>query len=228
MLRYPIGKGYLYLCSAPRLFSNYNLLDGERADLAWAILSQLPDRTTIVDNSYMAHWENDNPEKGPLSYILEEPALKWSYYLVLFTVFLAAIFLGKRRQRVVRVLERPRNTTAEFVETIGRLYFSRNAVAPVAKRRAQFFLNAVRRHFQLNIDQLDVDFLRRLQEKSDLPAEKTEALLRNIIRANNDKMHREADLLTLNAQLEEFYTQSGIYNERTERKQLEPQSNLKA
>jgi hypothetical protein len=61
--------------------------------------------------------------QSPLRFILNQPALKYAWFLFLIGMVFFMIFNAKRKQRVVPIIKPLTNTTVDFTKTIGNLYF---------------------------------------------------------------------------------------------------------
>lgn len=136
-LRLPYGDGELYFHTTPELFTNYFLSDSSRYDYARGVFSYLAPGPVYWDE-YSRSWRppprtnNRNQWSGnggrnllsdnhALSFILQQPALAFAWYLLLFSGLLYIIFRGKRRQRIIPVRTPKENSSLQFVDTIARL-----------------------------------------------------------------------------------------------------------
>lgn len=200
------GKGSFFIHNLPLAFTNYYVLDSTTSDYAFKALSYLPTRPTFWDE-YLNQGRFDEDQQSILRYISTQPALNWAYYLVLFGLLLYAIFAGKRTQRIIPVVEPPRNTSLEFVETVGRLYFQQGDHDNLARKKIQYFLAYVREHFGLNTALLDMPFAETLARKSGVPQEEVTALVRRIDVVRRSTFLSENELLNLNQDIDAFYQQ---------------------
>ena len=89
----------------------------------------------------------DADQQSIFRYIFTQPALTWAYYLVLIGLLFYALFAGKRTQRVIPVVEPPRNTSLEFAQTVGRLYFQQGDHDNLARKKIQYFLAGLRERY---------------------------------------------------------------------------------
>ncbi|GAA4416962.1 hypothetical protein GCM10023187_48950 [Nibrella viscosa] len=198
------GQGHFYIHNLPLAFTNYYVLNPATSEYAFKALSYLPPRPTYWDE-FMKQGRFDEDQESVFRFIFTQPALIWAYYLVLFGLLLYAIFAGKRTQRIIPVVEPPRNTSLEFVQTIGRLYFHQGDHDNLARKKIQYFLAYVREQFGLNTTVLDKSFAETLARKSGVPDEDVTALVRRIDAARRSTLLSEYELLSLNQQIESFY-----------------------
>ena len=117
------GEGDVYLHALPKMFANYTMLVDDTYAYTYGALSYLPASFPVFWDEYYKPFKR--VARTPLRFVLAEPALRSALFIALAGLVLFVVFQGKRRQRPIPVIEPPRNMTAEFVETVGRLYLSR-------------------------------------------------------------------------------------------------------
>jgi len=200
------GKGTFYIHNLPLAFTNYYVLDPKTADYAFKTLSYLPPLPTLWDE-YQKQGRFDEEDQTPLRYVLTQPALTWAYYLILASLVLYVLFAGKRTQRIIPVVEPLKNTSLEFVQTIGRLYFQRGDHANLAQKKIGHFLLFVRERFQLATTVPDEDFKQTLARKSGVPVEEVNALFSQIALTGQQARISEYELLRINQLIDNFYHQ---------------------
>lgn len=205
-IRIPFGNGSFYLHSCPLLFTNYNLLHSadhhHYISKAW---SYLPLRATIWDEYYNT---GRNESTTPVRYILSRPQLKWAWFTILGMGLLFLLFQSKRRQRVIPVVKPLRNTTLEFVSTVGQLYFHQKNHTNLARKKAVYFLEGIRNTYQMRTDVLDEEFIRQLSAKSGVDegtVRNLTGLFRTLAEGHDIK---EDFLLKLNKAIEDFNLKS--------------------
>ncbi|MEM6264991.1 MAG: DUF4350 domain-containing protein, partial [Bacteroidota bacterium] len=97
------------------------------------------------------------------------------------------------------------NTTLEFTETIGRLYFDKKNHKNLAEKKIKVFLEYIRSHYFLDTQHLDEDFLQALSKKTAMEKGRLKALVHLITRVRNSRNFGESDLIELNAEIERFH-----------------------
>ncbi len=214
----PYGKGKIYLHQEPIIFTNYFILHPEGYDYAGRVFSYFPNAKTIYydlasrkggngktnDFSY----SNTNPKESPLRFILSQTELRWAYFILLSLVILFVIFKGKRRQRVIPILPKNHNTSLEFVDTVGRLYFQQGSHLQVAKLKKTIFLSFLRTHYYLTPPDdglLDEDFQKQLVLKSQFDTEHVEGILSELTQMDAIKEASSQYLENLHQKLDYFY-----------------------
>lgn len=138
-----IGEGKLILCAAPLLFSNYAMM--QNPNFAAYALSQM-DESGVHYTQYYHLGKQEST--SPFRYILTESALTWALYLTLVTLLCFLIINSRRKQRSVRVILPPENTTVHFIKTMGALFFrEKKHVKAAQKLAAYFFMDLQKRYF---------------------------------------------------------------------------------
>ena len=196
------GKGKFYFHTEPMVLTNFYLLKNDDYQYVENIFSYLPDRRTV--------WFQDSQEyvnTSPLRFILSQPALRYAWYLFLLSLPLFVFFHAKRRQRVVPVIEPLKNSSAEFVKTIGNLYLQEGNSKDMAQKKATYFLNKVRTELLIDTGKLDDAFIKKLQLKTGA----SEKIIKEAMPLIEKAMHPQApvqqeELLKLNDLLDQIYS----------------------
>lgn len=179
------GEGYFYLHTTPIAFTNVNLLNEPAYEYArkvfshmlegpvyWDEYSRIPESVARTMNNRNGGGMNRNlSSQSPLQYILSQPALKWSWYLLLSMGLLYLIFRVKRRERIIPVLEPNTNSSLEFVRTIGRLYFLQNNHRQLALQKMKLFHVDLKESYNLHFQEGDAFFEEKLAHKSGVSRE---------------------------------------------------------
>ena len=218
-VRIPYGKGAVFFHTSPLAFSNFYMKEKkglEYADKALAYLPEGPvywDRYSDYDSAMRRNWGRRPPRTtrtlsndSPLQYILSQPALAWAWYIALGMGFFYLLFRAKRRQRIIPVLEPNRNTSMEFVSTIGQLYFQQNNHRKLAIQKWKLFLGYIRDRYHLQTRELDENFIKKLAERSGIPEQTLQPIFRlahNIERS--EVFLSENTLVDLHQALDGFY-----------------------
>lgn len=203
-IRVRYGRGQFLIHNLPLAFTNYYVLDPKSSDYAFNALSYLPTAPTYWDE-YQKQGRFGKEQQSIFRFVWSQPALNWAYYLVVFGLLFYVLFAGKRTQRVIPVLEPPKNTSLEFVETIGQLYFQQGNHDNMARQKVQYFLADLRERYGLSTTALDREFTDRLAHKSGLSADEAADLTRLLRDAQRSVSLSEFDLLRLNRAMEQFY-----------------------
>ncbi|MEO1051469.1 MAG: DUF4350 domain-containing protein [Bacteroidota bacterium] len=178
------GAGSFYFHTTPITFTNYYLIDQEKLDYAEKVVSYLPEGKIVWDEfSRLPYEDNDfnsnrSQSESPFKFILSEPSLRWAWYLIIALALLYLIFLAKRKQRVIPVLSPNTNSSIEFAETMGRLYYQQQNHMNLAKHQMNLFLAYLRNHYGLNTKNLDEELIKKTSLKSGLEYEHIEIIFK--------------------------------------------------
>ncbi|WP_428654278.1 DUF4350 domain-containing protein [Runella sp.] len=203
-LKVGYGKGYFFLHNLPLSLTNYYALDSVTSDFAFKSLSYLPVKPTYWDE-YLKQGRFGDNEQSIFRFIMTQPPLRWAYYMILFGLFVFAIFAGKRTQRIIPIMELPKNTSLEFVKTIGKMYFQQSDHANIAQKKIQHLLLYIRERFGLRTTEINEEFKETLTMKTGIPRLEIDVLFGEIAHAERSGILTEYALLSLNRRIEDFY-----------------------
>ncbi|MES2425782.1 MAG: DUF4350 domain-containing protein [Bacteroidota bacterium] len=205
-LSYKFNKGTLLLCANPALFSNYSLLTTQGAEYAERALSYLP----IKQNLYWDEYQNHDTEgnNSPMRVFLNNPSLQWAYYLSLFLLFIYIIFEVKRRQRIIPVIEPLKNSTIDFVNVVGRVYYEKRDNTNIAIKKILYLLSHLREKYQLKTNKLDNEFINNLAAKTGITIPFARELIDYINYLGQQTKVTDHELIVFNQLIEKFYSQS--------------------
>lgn len=206
-LKIPHGKGTVFIHNLPLAFTNYYLLQPASDDYMAKAFSMLPAQPTFWDE-YQKQGRFSEEEQSLLRYIRKQPALHWAYLIGLWSLIIYVFFAGKRTQRVIPVVQLPKNTSLDFVQTVGRMYFQRADHDNLARKKVQYFLADLRERYGLNTQHLDADLTETIARKSGVPPDQVQRLVKMLGEAQTAYSLSEFDLLRLNAAMEQFNQQA--------------------
>ncbi|MET3035109.1 DUF4350 domain-containing protein [Chryseobacterium sp. NRRL B-14859] len=165
-IKVKFGKGTIYAHSEPLFLTNYYLLKPGNVKYAQDVFSYLPERETV--------WFVESKSKVSrffMRFVLSNPALKYAWWTFLGGLILFIFFNAKRKQRIVPVIEPLRNTSVDFVKSIGNLYLQEGDFHDMMAKKAQYFLNKVRIDLLIDTQNLDEEFAKKLHLKTGKPME---------------------------------------------------------
>ena len=210
--RVPYGDGFFYLHTNPMAFSNISLLDQDHLEYISAVFSHLHEGPIYWDEASKLSGYLPNPrsnrglnEKTHLDVILVEPALAWAWYLLLVMTICYLLFRTKRRQRIIPVLEKNQNTSLEFLQTMGNLYFLQNDHRKIALHKMRLFLGFIRERYYLTTQELDVSFKQQLSLKSEISEKEIDAILLLYKNIQSSSFVSEKILVDFYGKIEAFY-----------------------
>ncbi|NOW98157.1 DUF4350 domain-containing protein [Mucilaginibacter sp. SG564] len=208
-LSYKFGKGTLYLCATPDVFTNYSLLTPQGADYVSKALSYLPRAQHVYWDQYQ---NGDIPEDiSPLRVFFANPALQWAYYLSLGSILLFVFYEMKRRQRVIPVIEPLPNSTLDFVTVVGQVYYEKRNNANIAHKKVIYLLDHIRERYRLKTSKLNQEFIDILSQKTGIDGGFANSLISAVNFISTQQQVTDRELIELNKLIEKFYSQTG-YN----------------
>ena len=205
-IKYNYGKGGLYLIPTPQIFSNFNLLNPSGADYAAKALSHMKVGGDIIWDDYPSMGSEE--ESSIMRVFFQHKELKFAYYIALFSLILFVLFEMKRRQRIIPVITSLSNSTLEFVELIGRVYYQERDHLNIAKKKINYLLEYIRATYNIRTNSIDKEFKELLVAKSGMPLPLIDDLLSNVNYCLSVSKITDNQLMELNKVMEEFYNKS--------------------
>jgi hypothetical protein len=204
-VQFKFGKGSLFLMPNPQLLTNYSLLKEDGRDYAARALSYLPKAQTLIWDEHFTR--TDVQDQSILRVFFENDELRWAYNIALYSLFVFVLYEIKRRQRIIPIIERLKNSTVEFVNVVGRVYYQQRNNRDIAEKKVVYLLEYIRNKYRLKTTVLDQEFKESLIHISGASAEVVEELLTAIAYLNNGSAVSDLQLIKLNKTIEQFYKQ---------------------
>lgn len=214
------GLGDFYFHTTPLAFSNIHLLDSTAVEYAASVFSHLPEGDIYWDavsrlplgvarsldrNNRDGAMDRGLSNEGPLSFILSQPPLAWAWYTGLTLAVLFLVFQSRRKQRIIPVAKPNKNTSLEFINTIGRMYFHQGNHRKLSLKKMTLFLSFVRNRYYLETNDLDKEFVDRLAAKSDIPTTLIDKILLFHKNISSSNFVSEKTLIEFHKEMEKFY-----------------------
>ena len=206
LLCFKYGKGSLYLCANPELFTNFGLLNNYGADYAEKALSYLPPQPNV----YWDEFQNGDiaEDTSPMRVFFSNASLQWAYYISLFSLVIFVLYEMKRRQRIIPVIAPLQNSTVEFANVVGQVYYEQRNNMNIANKKVLYFLEHLRTQYYLKTNPLDAEFIERLSQKTGVAYSLAQELINHIHYISNQTHVNDHELIVLNQLIEQFYNQS--------------------
>ncbi|MEN8138379.1 MAG: hypothetical protein ABFR62_08095 [Bacteroidota bacterium] len=170
-IRFNIGEGELYLHTNPLVFTNYFLKTEKGLDYVSHVMSYLDDGQTYCDvrskSQYFSSLDGTKTSKTQLEFILGNKELRWAWYLILSMGLIYIIFGSKREQRTIPYIAPLRNTSINFAETIGRLFYYQKDHSFLVKRKMKLLINAYRTKYRIKSKEDSKEFRLELHKKTE-------------------------------------------------------------
>ncbi|MEO7452988.1 MAG: DUF4350 domain-containing protein [Chitinophagaceae bacterium] len=206
-IKIPYGDGAFFIHTAPLCFSNSFMLTAGNAAYTATALSYLPKN---IKKIYWDEYYKLGPEgsDNPLRFILSNPWLRWAFRLSVLTIVLFILFEMKRKQRIIPIIAPPRNSTLDFVQTVGSVYFNQHDNKNIALKKINYFMEFVRSGFYLSTSQLNDEFTQLLAKKTGVSENETRDLVNLIYEINDSPQITDQALLQLSNQIDSFYAKA--------------------
>lgn len=205
-IKYRMGRGSLFLNANPLLFTNYSLLHKAGAIYAAIALSHVRNDGNLIWDDYYVKGRED--ESSPLRVLLRNNALRAALYISLFSLVLFVLYEMKRRQRVIPIIEPLKNTTLEFITTVGQVYYEQHNNNNIARKMVTYWLEQIRSKYRVSTSKLDGEFVDILMKRSGVSEDLIKTIIEQIKFLNEGSTMRDKELSNLNNNIEQFYLQS--------------------
>ena len=214
------GAGEFLLHTNPLLFTNYNLESDTQIVYLENVLAHLKpgsiywDGYSHISEQLGRRMNNQAPQrslnsKSPLSYILSQASLSWAWYLLIASGILFLVFRSKRRQKVIAVLDPNRNTSFEFLSTVGRLYFLQNNHRQLALLKIRLLKNYIRNRYGISIkEEYPSELLKQISNKSSVAQEVVDKIFLVSKNIKDSSFVSENTLIDFHQLVDEFYKNS--------------------
>ncbi|TWP29077.1 hypothetical protein ETU09_04345 [Apibacter muscae] len=197
------GEGNFYIHLLPEAFTNYYLLNDDTYTYAIHSLNYIDKKNILWDEQNKSI---NSVQKGILMYIFSSPALTWAWRVLILGSIIYVLFLGKRLQRIIPIVNPLKNTTVEFTKTIGNIYFNQREHQDIINKKITYFLYFVKEKYFLNTAFIDENFSEKLHTKSGVSKEITDKIVSLIQKNRDSKSSTENDLKLINQTIDLFYT----------------------
>ncbi len=200
-IKVKFGKGHFYLNCTPLAFTNFYMLEGNEDYVA--------QNFSYLKNKEVLYWDNYKKAgriviESPLRFVLTQTALKWAYYLTLIGILLFYLFRTKRQQRIIPIIEPLQNSSIDFAQTVGSLYYQHKDYTNLISKKLNYFLEYIRSTYHLNTNTINEKTAKDLAAKSGTSLTETVALIDFIKYLKNKTHHTESDMIELNKKITAF------------------------
>jgi len=205
MIEQSYGDGTFFISSTPICFTNYYMLSGDNREFIAKSFSKFSAHSILWDEYYKV---GRDEIRSPLRYILSVDSLRWAYFCVLIGGLLFVVFRAKREQRSIPVIPPVTNSTLEFVDTVGQVYYQQGDHANLAEKKIHYFLDYVRTNYYVRTNEFTEEFYQKISEKSGIDLPSVRKIFRDIERIRGKEHILEVELESLHANIELFYSWS--------------------
>lgn len=225
MVRYQVGKGYIYFLSAPLLFTNWALKTEEGFEMWNYVFGNIAFDKVYFDEyvrypygqliqsqntSAPTGFENDGsyipegPYISPLHFILSNTALSMAYALLMTGLLLMVLLNSKRRQRAIPVALKKENTSVQFSDTVARLFYTEGNYAHLARQQYKNFIHISRRKYRIDLRNPDEIQIAQFSNRSGISVEEVKWMLAIFAKAQTEKKCNSNDLIIIHQYVEKL------------------------
>jgi hypothetical protein len=145
---------------------------------------------------------------NPLRYFLNNQMLRWSLRFALLAMLIYVFFESKRRQRIIPVIEPLRNTTLDFVSTVGNVYYERRDNKNIALKQISYLMDFIRNKLYIQTSLPQEELVRAVAHKTGIPEIEVENLFSNLNRVQEVNTLDDVSLVAVNNMIDEFYAKA--------------------
>lgn len=204
-----IGKGRLYLHCDPRAFSNYFLLTANNYSYMKQLMQMINEQPGNIfwDDYYnkINYKNQEGKSASALGFLLQHPPLATAFYILLLLLMCYLFFNGKRKQRIIPVIQPLQNTSITFTQAIAGLYMADRNNKNMAEKMITYFNEFIRTRYFLNTQAVNKNFTVSLSKKSGVSPEAVQSLYNAIEQVQLSQNLSDFELISLNEQMQEFY-----------------------
>lgn len=205
-IKYNFGSGALYLHTNPLLFSNYSMLQTQGAEYVANALSYVKDDHNLIWDEF--YTQGRDGEESLLRVFLRNSALQWSYYISFFSLIIFVVYEAKRRQRIIPVIDPLSNSTLDFVNVVGQVYYEQRNNSNIAQKQATYFLEHIRNKYYLKTSLLNEELVESLSQKTGIEPDFLKQIFNQVTIIRSGINISDNDLISFNKNVEQFYIQS--------------------
>ena len=134
---------------------------------------------------------------------MSQPALKAAYYLMIFGVLLYVFFGGKRKQKIIPVTLKNKNTSLEYIETVSQLFYQQGQHEKLVAHMRNIFHHKMQKKFFVAPD--NPNYLAILSKKSKISESEFQYVMDRFKNLDDNFDFRGDQLVSLNRRLENIY-----------------------
>ena len=205
------GDGFFYIHTTPLQFTNLHFKNEGVFAFTGEMMSLMPHQKI-----YYLNPEYDMPEtpayseKPPvydsiLGFILNNPPIKWAWYIMLTLALLYILNSIRRSQRSIPIFQLPENEIANYLDVVSRLYQKEGKHKHIIGIQEKLLLQHLRNKYRLNFtnpdDTLYADAAVRLQ----MTPGYLKHFFQSLNRAKNNSTLSDEDFRKTIKNLNEFY-----------------------
>lgn len=212
--RVKYGDGHYYFHLNSILLSNYFMTQAPTRPYFGHVLSHINKKRLIIDHTLRMIKIDDklmsSESESKMEFITKNKSLRFAGILLIIGIFSFLILSGKRKQTQIPVLEKPKNNTFRFIQTISYFYWTKNSKSLMYDREINQFLNYLKEQLNIKIDLKQSFPIDLIAEKSGV----SKTTIENLAAHLGDKRlwNETGDLASLCRDTGKFYEEHKKHN----------------
>ena len=206
-IRIEYRSGFIYLLLNPYTFTNYFLLHKQNVKALETQMSYLINDAGNVywDDFYNSQHSAQSGDFSEWQVLMRYASMRWALWLAVVLLLLYVVFESKRRQRIIPDKPPVTNTSLEFVDAIGQLYYQQHNNYNLAHKMIIHFMEYIRSRYYLNTNVLNDEFIASLARKSLVPEGEIRTLLQMVHHIQLEENISDDDLKDFYNRIQQFY-----------------------
>ncbi|MFX1708005.1 hypothetical protein PV783_28835 [Chitinophaga sp. CC14] len=206
-IRIEYRSGFIYLLLNPYTFTNYFLLHKQNVKALETQMSYLINDAGNVywDDFYNSQHSAQSGDFSEWQVLMRYASMRWALWLAVVLLLIYVVFESKRRQRIIPDKPPVTNTSLEFVDAIGQLYYQQHNNYNLAHKMIIHFMEYIRSRYYLNTNVLNDEFIASLARKSLVPEGEIRALLQMVHHIQLEENISDDDLKDFYNRIQQFY-----------------------
>lgn len=200
-VRIDIGSGHLYLHSSPLAFTNFNILKNYTKGYTEDVFSMLQNKEIIWDYSMSKNVVKDT---STFKVLFKYKYIKYAYFLFIMLIIIYAASNFIRKQRLIPIVEPPRNSSMELVDSISELYVHQADHKNLSEKIIRHFSDFISQKYHINTGQFDDYFVEKLYKKSYRSITEIKDLIEIIKHVKSQNTLGYEDVIELHQKIEDF------------------------
>ncbi|MBX2842459.1 MAG: hypothetical protein KTR26_11860 [Flammeovirgaceae bacterium] len=162
------GNGNLFYHTQPVFFTNYFLREKEGLEYFEKSVSHLNKGKIFWDEASKIPLQYDdfNKARSPLSFILSQKSLRWTWYMLIVLVIIYLLVFSKRKQKIIPYVPAPANSSISYAKTIGRLYLGPGGHRKIIALKMKMFLDHLRTRYNIHLHEMNEHEIKLISGKS--------------------------------------------------------------
>jgi len=210
-VRKKMGDGEILLHTVPLVFTNYQF----RRDSVFNYVNEIvpvsksnkiwylePGPEIIPNNS-----NEPNITESPLMFILKHDSLRWAWYMIILLTLTYLLNNIRRKQRHIPIINLPYNQVKAYLDMIYHFFKKEGKHKDILQIQIKLLQDFLKSKYNLNAHQPSESFFSEASKKLNLDKNYLEQFFKQLERSKFNSTLSDADLIKLDQEITEFYSQ---------------------